>query len=142
VITATSPVDWYNGHPHAVKPPGLRTARSVVIVGAGNVALEECPVSGIHVLARRSPENAKFTPKELGEIGQLHGADVVVHLPERSIGSTEAVSAAVSTNLGILRQWTKRVPEGGARRRIQVTIPADLVVLAIGNRGSNPGSPV
>jgi ferredoxin/flavodoxin---NADP+ reductase len=116
----------------------------VAIVGAGNVALdiarilaldtevmlltdmppevvaalEECHVFEIHVLARRSPENAKFTPKELGEIGQLHRVNVVVHLPEGSIGCSEAVSAAVGANLGILRQWTKRAPEGGAGRRI------------------------
>src|SRR2546421_5531888 len=38
-ISATSFVNWYNGHPEA-EPPDLAGARTVAVVGVGNVALD------------------------------------------------------------------------------------------------------
>lgn len=103
--SATDFVNWYSGHPD-VQPDrfDLSGVTSAVVVGVGNVAvdvsrvlvksvtdlrstdipeavLERLAASGVtdvHVLGRRGPTRAKFTSKELRELGQLDGVDVVV----------------------------------------------------------------
>jgi ferredoxin--NADP+ reductase len=101
---ATEFVAWYNGHPDHTGLEVDLSARQVVVVGAGNVAIdvarmlalapEELAVtdtadhamevlnaSGIEeitILARRGPLQAAFTNPELLEMGELARADVEV----------------------------------------------------------------
>ncbi|MFI5955093.1 FAD-dependent oxidoreductase [Cryptosporangium sp. NPDC051539] len=108
-LPATDVVAWYCGHPDAARgavEEALLTARSAVVVGVGNVALDvgrvlarcayggaldhtdmpehvltalgSCPVRQIHLLGRRSPAHAAFTTKELRELGKLDGVAVRV----------------------------------------------------------------
>jgi ferredoxin--NADP+ reductase len=105
-IPATDFVAWYCGHPDAEGEhieAALRSTRSAVVVGVGNVAVDVArvlarragldhtdmphhvlaalagaPVRAIHVLGRRGPAQAAFTTKELRELGKIDGADVLV----------------------------------------------------------------
>ena len=102
-ISATEFVSWYSGHPDAAVDGIVLTATSVAIVGAGNVALDVArmlltsderlratdvpehvlrelaasPVRDVYILARRGVAQAKFTSKELHEIGELADVDVL-----------------------------------------------------------------
>ena len=103
-VAATDFVNWYCGHPDV--DPGRFTldAESVAVIGVGNVAvdvarilarnpedLRETDVSQpvldalmaskvreVHMIGRRGPAQAKFTTKELRELGELDGVDVMV----------------------------------------------------------------
>ena len=104
VIGSAAFVGWYNGHPDfaALAPP--LDVRDVVVIGAGNVALDVARIlakteaefggsdiaghalhalrAGAHatvtILARRGPHQIAMTPKELGEFGHLARAVPVV----------------------------------------------------------------
>ncbi|MBV8182146.1 MAG: FAD-dependent oxidoreductase, partial [Mycobacterium sp.] len=95
--TATEFVAWYNGHPEYRDRHFDLSAEVVAIVGQGNVAadvsrilaksvdelrgtdiaehaldaLAASRVREIHVIGRRGPAQAKFTNKELKELGEL-----------------------------------------------------------------------
>lgn len=100
VIGSAAFVGWYNGHPdHARLDPPL-DATQVAIVGNGNVAIDcarilaktwnelsasdivghaadalaRSNVQTIHVIGRRGPHQVSFTPKEIGEMGELERA--------------------------------------------------------------------
>jgi ferredoxin--NADP+ reductase len=118
----------------------------VAVIGAGNVALDvarflagshtelghtDVPdavlaavgrsrVEEIHVIARRSPAQARFTPKELRELGQMADADVFVDGSELVLDDAGAAAVAaepvVRRNLAVLREWTDRPPSGRPRR--------------------------
>jgi ferredoxin--NADP+ reductase len=145
-LSATEFVAWYNGHPdHATRNLGL-DAEAVAVVGVGNVAVDvtrilakhvdelrhtdipepvldvlaQSRVKDIYVLGRRGPAQAKFTTKELRELGELPNADVIVRndeieLDERS-AQTVAASAVLQRNMEALRGFAARVPEGRPRR--------------------------
>ncbi len=104
IFSATDLVSWYSGHPDAAVDRLSLTAQQAVVVGVGNVALDvarmlartpdelrgtDVPEHVLEVLAassireitivgRRGPAFAKFTSKELAELGALESADVVV----------------------------------------------------------------
>ena len=141
---ATEFVSWYSGHPDAAQPFGL-DARSVAVVGAGNVAIDvvrilaktsadlqgtdlptpvldalaHSAVTDIHLIARRGPAQAKFTPKELRELGELTNADVLVDPDEldTTIGPLDRdVSRTAAPNLAVLRDWAASPATGKPRR--------------------------
>ncbi len=148
--SATSFVTWYSGHPDApaddVDLSGVRTA---VVVGVGNVAVDvarvlsrpvadlrvtDVPepvldrlaasaVADVHVLGRRGPVQAKFTVKELRELGELEGVDVVVDPADLVLSAADeaelAEHPAVGRNLELLREWSQR-PLTGAPRRLHL----------------------
>src|SRR6516165_11441855 len=123
---ATDFVNWYCGHPDI--DPGAFTldAESVAVIGVGNVAvdvarilardvteLEETDVpepvlaalraskvSEVHVIGRHGPAYAKFTTKELRELGELPGVSVSVDPAELDLNrfdlSGESASLAES----------------------------------------------
>lgn len=104
VIGSAAFVGWYNGHPdfRHLDPP--LDARSVAIIGNGNVALDvarilaktedefvgsdivghaldglkQSKVEKITFLGRRGPHQIAMTPKELGELAHLERARPVV----------------------------------------------------------------
>ena len=102
--TATAFVAWYNGHPDHRDDLFDLSARRVAVVGVGNVAMDvtrilvqdpeglastdiaehalqalrRSSVEEVVVLGRRGPVQARFTPKEIREIGDLSGVDLTV----------------------------------------------------------------
>ncbi len=105
VYAATDFVGWYNGHPdHRQHRFDLQEARSVALVGNGNVAMDVArvllaspdhlaptdiaghalatlrtsQVREVILLGRRGPAQAAFSPKEIEEISELPDVDVVV----------------------------------------------------------------
>lgn len=139
-------IDWYNGHPDAADRNFLLNVQQIAVVGAGNVALDvarmlvrspdeiattdvpdrvldalrNSQVSDVHLIARRGPVQAKFTPMELRGIGDLINADVVVRPDEMLL--TDDDEARISsnrelrTNVAMLREWAQRPLRGKARR--------------------------
>src|SRR5687767_9030603 len=140
---ATELVAWYNGHPDYQHLEFDLSHERVVVVGNGNVALDVARMlalteeelaptdttdaamraivsSGIReivVLGRRGPVQASWTSAELGELGDLAGADVVVdpaelELDQASAAELEAASNVVQRNVEILRDFAARKPSG------------------------------
>ncbi len=144
-LSATEFVAWYNGHPDAAAREMVLTARGVAVVGVGNVAVDvtrvlaktvdelrdsdiadhalaalaRSHVQDIHVLGRRGPAQAKFTTKELRELGELAGADVVVRPEEIALTPEEEAAISDNTvrkNVEVLREFARRPPSGKPRR--------------------------
>ncbi len=146
--TATEFVGWYNGHPDYRDRSFDLSQEVAAIVGQGNVAADVCRilaksvdelrqtdisehalealagsrVKEIHVIGRRGPAQAKFTNKELKELGELPNADAVVdpsalELNAASAAELEAKANVVSAkNVEIFREWAARAPSGKPRR--------------------------
>ena len=140
-ISATEFVKWYNGHPEA-RDQNLRQVRNAVVVGAGNVALDvarillkdpaalsetdvpasvlttlaDSAVTDVHLIARRGPEHARFTTKELRELGELGGVDVVVDSSQVPDVDPEGLGPVGRRNLKVLREWSTRASTNAARR--------------------------
>jgi ferredoxin/flavodoxin---NADP+ reductase len=144
--SATDFVAWYNGHPDAPLDAFALGARSVAVIGMGNVAvdvvrllaktaddlrstdmpdhvldaLDRSSATDIHMIGRRGPAQAKFTTKELRELGEIANADVVVQEPDLELDPVSeqlvATSPAVRRNLEVLRGWAARPPTGRPRR--------------------------
>ena len=143
---ATELVAWYNGHPDYQHLDFDLSHERVVVIGNGNVALdvarmlalteeelaptdttdaaiEAIVASGIReivVFGRRGPVQASWTSTELGELGDLAGADVVVdpaelELDPASAAELEAASNVVQRNVEILRDFATRKPSGKPR---------------------------
>ncbi|MFJ7176268.1 FAD-dependent oxidoreductase [Streptomyces massasporeus] len=157
--SATQFVSWYSAHPDAVDAGFLRDARSAVVIGVGNVAVDvsrmlarglaeltptdmpqaalttlaDSRVTEIHMVGRRGPSQARFTTKELRELGTLPETDVVVDPAELALdpGYTDpsALPAPQRRNVEVLRGWA-RTPPKGAPRRIHLRFflrPAELL---------------
>jgi ferredoxin/flavodoxin---NADP+ reductase len=150
-IAATDFVNWYCGHPDV--DPGVFSldAESVAVIGVGNVAvdvarilirnpaeLRETDVSQpvldaltaskvreVHMIGRRGPAQAKFTTKELRELGELDGVDIVVGNGEADLdafdptGESARLAQAdrhVRGNYTVISEWAGRTPVGVGRR--------------------------
>jgi ferredoxin--NADP+ reductase len=142
-------VDWYSGHPDAAGREFRLDAKSVAVVGAGNVALDvarmlvrapeeiaatdvpdrvleafrRSDVTDAHLVARRGVAQAKFTAEELRTINGMPGIDIVVRPEEVSLtGEDErliASSRQLAANVAMMREWSQR-PLRGKPRRIHV----------------------
>src|ERR1700691_3050167 len=99
---ATDFVNWYCGHPDIDSDAFTLDAESVAVIGVGNVAVDVARILArdpaeleatdipepvmdalrasrgreVHVIGRRGPAQAKFTTKELRELGELAGGEV------------------------------------------------------------------
>ena len=133
---ATELVAWYNGHPDFQHLEFDLSHERAVVIGNGNVALDVARMlaltreelaptdttdaaieaivsSGIReivVLGRRGPVQAAWTSTELGELGELAGADVVVDPAELELdpvseAELDAASNVVQRNVEILREF-------------------------------------
>ena len=138
---ATEFVAWYNGHPDFQQLEFDLSHERAVVIGNGNVALDVARMlaltraelastdttdeaiaaivaSGIReivVLGRRGPVQASWTSTELGELGELAGADVVVdpselELDPASEAELKSGSNIVQRNVEILRAFATREP--------------------------------
>ncbi|MEO0600852.1 MAG: FAD-dependent oxidoreductase [Myxococcota bacterium] len=158
-VDAPAFVGWYNAHPdHAHLAPPL-DHRSAVIVGAGNVALDvarmlaapiehltptdmaahaltalrDSDVAVVHVVARRGPERAAFTPRELRDLAELPDVQIVVHAADLS---ATAPDRRVARNLELLRMLAAAEPADRATTRVTVHLHFDKAVEAIADDGS------
>jgi len=144
--SATAFVAWYNGHPDFQDHSFDLSHERAVVVGNGNVALDVARMlsltrkelartdttdpaieaiagSGIReivVLGRRGPVQASWTAPELGELGELAGADVLIdpeelELDAASAAELEAATPIVRRNMDLLRDFASRAPTGKPR---------------------------
>jgi ferredoxin--NADP+ reductase len=141
-------VSWYDGHPDFPREWPL-DARSVAVIGNGNVALDvarmlakhaedllptEIPdnvyaglrasaVTDVHVFGRRGPAQVKFSPLELRELGELRDVDMILY--DEDFDYDEASQTAIATNKQVmvidkvLTQWRAR-ETGSASRRLHL----------------------
>ena len=147
--SATQFVSWYSAHPDAVDDGFVRGARSAVVIGVGNVAVDvtrilargaadlsptdipqaalsalaESRVGEVHMVGRRGPSQARFTTKELRELGGLPGTELTVDPAELALDPAYADPAGLPTvqrrNVEVLRGWAER-PALDAPRRIRL----------------------
>jgi ferredoxin/flavodoxin---NADP+ reductase len=156
---ATDFVNWYCGHPDMDSGAFTLEAESVAVIGVGNVAvdvarilardpaelhttdvpqpvldaLHASKVREVHMIGRRGPAYAKFTTKELRELGELPGVEVVVHADEADLnafdssGEGAALAEAdrrVRGNMVAISKWAQGTPVGpsasGHARRLIV----------------------
>ena len=146
-ISATEFVAWYSGHPDHSEIVHLRPdAEAAAVIGVGNVAVDvarilakhvdelrgtdiphpvleklaESKIRDVYIFGRRGPAQAKFTTKELRELGELANADIIVDPQEIALdAASEAEIArvqAMQRNIEILRDFAGRAPEGKPRR--------------------------
>jgi ferredoxin--NADP+ reductase len=148
-VAATDVVAWYTGHPDADRPrieALVRATKSAIVVGLGNVAVDvarvlvksteelrqtdmpehvldllaEHPVTDVHIVGRRGPAQGAFTTKELRELGELEGVDVVVDPRDVELGEHDLAEVAenrlIARNVDILREWSTRSLTGAPRR--------------------------
>jgi len=88
-------------------------------------ALTGSKVREVHMIGRRGPAQAKFTTKELRELGELAGVDIVVGAGEADPDAFDATASGaaladsdrrVRGNLAVINNWAARIPAGHARR--------------------------
>ncbi len=164
-IAAPEFVAWYCGHPDVhpdahTRPDGgtaadhqladlVTGARSAVVVGVGNVALDVArvlvktapelaetdmadevleslagkQVTDVHVLGRRGPAYTAFTTKELRELGQLPDLDIVLSAADLELDASSLATVSqdkvAARNVAVMRAWAER-PLTGASRRIHL----------------------
>jgi ferredoxin--NADP+ reductase len=126
-------VFWLNAHPDwATRAVDLSQVRSAVVIGNGNVAIDvarllakapaelavsdisaeaeaglaAAPLREIHIVGRRGPADARFTPKELGELAELARARPVVSPDDLP----PADAAPGNETLPILKQFAAAPP--------------------------------
>ena len=146
--TATEFVGWYNGHPDYRDREFDLSHEVAVIIGQGNVAadvsrilaktvdelkhtdiaqhaldvLAESKIREIHVIGRRGPAQAKFTPKELREFGELEDCDPIVapgDLILNTASQAELEDKSNATNLKVyqlFKEFSERPPSTKKRR--------------------------
>lgn len=139
-------VAWYNGHPFSRFEVEAHRMQRVAVIGAGNVALDvarvlakpaesftatdvsdsvlqflrSSPVRDIYILGRGSAAQARFTSKELRELGQIEGVEVRIDPQDLTFDEQDqrlaAADANAMRNIEVLREWASRPPRDAARR--------------------------
>ncbi len=124
----------------------ISTASHAVVVGVGNVALDVARVliksapeltdtdmpddvleshahkgiSEVHILGRRGPAYTSFTTKELRELGQLPGVDVVMAAEDLDLDESSSAVVArdkvAARNVAVMQEWADRKPTGAGKR--------------------------
>jgi ferredoxin/flavodoxin---NADP+ reductase len=145
---ATDFVNWYSGHPDIAAEAFTLDAESVAVIGVGNVAvdvariltrdvselaatdipepvldaLRASKVREVHVIGRRGPAYAKFTTKELRELGELSGVSVFADPAELDLAGFDASGESavlaetdrrVRGNLVAMRDWARAAADPG-----------------------------
>ncbi|MFE9438687.1 FAD-dependent oxidoreductase [Streptomyces sp. NPDC006602] len=148
--SATEFVSWYSAHPDSAADGFVVGARSAVVIGVGNVAVDvtrmlarglaelnptDMPqaaltalaasqVREVHMVGRRGPSQARFTTKELRELGALPGTEVTVDPAELALDPAYAdpsgLPAAQRRNVEVLRGWAHTPARGTEPHRIRL----------------------
>jgi hypothetical protein len=182
IIRSGEFVGWLNRHPdHFDASIDLAGVRSAVVIGNGNVALDVArllaktraelansdiapeienvlgamTLDTIHIVGRRGPEDAGFSPQELGELGELARAEPIVDMADLPVPEgtrNPAIIAqlrafaerpAPAKPLAIRFHFHARPTGFGGTGRVELArftraeggelaLPADLVVTCIG----------
>ncbi|MCL8009861.1 FAD-dependent oxidoreductase [Streptomyces sp. AS02] len=160
--SATEFVSWYSAHPDSVDDGFVLGARSAVVIGIGNVAVDvtrmlargtaelsptDMPqaaltalgasrVTEVSMVGRRGPSQARFTTKELRELGTLPDTAVSVDPAELALDPAYAdpsgLPAPQRRNIEALRAWAEAPPQD-ARHRIRLRFflrPVELLAEA------------
>ncbi|PBC65403.1 NADP oxidoreductase [Streptomyces sp. Tue6028] len=144
--SATEFVSWYSAHPDAAAEEFVLGVRSAVVIGVGNVAVDvtrilargaaelsptDMPqaalaalaaskVTEISMVGRRGPSQARFTTKELRELGSLPDTEIVVDPHELELDPAyldpSGLPAAQRRNVEVLRGWADAPVQGRPRR--------------------------
>ena len=146
--TATEFVGWYNGHPDYRDREFDLSQEVAVVIGQGNVAMDvsrilaktvdelketdiaqhaldqlaESKVKEIHVIGRRGPIQAKFTPPEIKEIGELSDCDVVIDPADMQLSAADQAehdeegNRDAQRNYKVMNEFSQRA-EGSKSRR-------------------------
>ncbi len=146
--TATEFVGWYNGHPDYRDRSFDLSAEVAVIVGQGNVAadvarmlakpvddlrgtdisehaldaLAGSRVREIHIIGRRGPAQAKFTNKELRELGELRKCSAEVSASDLQLEATclkeltDKNNFVAAKNMEVFQGWSDRRAAPGDKR--------------------------
>ncbi len=146
--TATEFVAWYNGHPDYCDRQFDLSGEVAVIIGVGNVAMDVCrilcktvdelkttdiaqhaldvlvksSIKEIHMIGRRGPAQAKFTPVEIREFGELTDCDPVVEPQDLEISEASQAelddpkNAANKKNFEILKAYSTRESSGKPKK--------------------------
>jgi ferredoxin/flavodoxin---NADP+ reductase len=147
-VSATEFVGWYNGHPDFRDRNFDFSDRSAIVIGNGNVALDVCrilsksvdelrrsdicehaldelaasKITDVYLIGRRGPAQAKFTAKELRELGELDEVQPLVDHAELQLdaASNDEIkkSDSAAKNLEILRGFANRPETATKRKRI------------------------
>src|SRR6516165_2903944 len=145
--TATEFVGWFNGHPDYRDRTFDLSQETVAIVGQGNVAADVCrilakpvdelrstniaehafdalarsQVREIHVIGRRGPVQAKFTTKELRELGEIAGCATLADAADLVLNAESETELMDRNNLNglgniaLFRAFAVRKPAVGHR---------------------------
>ncbi|MFP5020606.1 FAD-dependent oxidoreductase [Pseudonocardia phyllosphaerae] len=140
-------VSWYCGHPDAAGPGPALDHPGAVVVGAGNVALDvariltrpaddlaatdahdavlealrRSAITDVHVLVRRDPEHARFTPAELRALPGITGVEIDVdddHALDEPVPPED--DRRTRQNLETLTDWRDHPPGAGGRRHLHL----------------------
>ncbi|TVL93284.1 FAD-dependent oxidoreductase [Streptomyces sp. SAJ15] len=144
--SATEFVSWYSAHPDVAGGSFALGARSAVVIGVGNVAVDvsrilargaeelaptdvphaalgalaDSRIEEVHMVGRRGPSQAKFTTKELRELFLLPSAEVCVRPEELALDPAYAdpsgLPAVNRRNVEVLRDRAGRPPTDRDRR--------------------------
>ncbi len=146
--TATEFVGWYNGHPDYRNRTFDLSGENAVIIGQGNVAMDvarilcktvdelkktdiaqhalealaQSHIKTVHLVGRRGPAQAKFTPAELREFGELADCDPLVDPNDLDLNETSRAeledpkNSSKRKNLEMLQQFAS-APERGKNKR-------------------------
>jgi NADPH-dependent glutamate synthase beta subunit-like oxidoreductase len=125
VHTSSDFIGWYNGHPDFQNINFDLSQSSAVIIGHGNVAIDICriltksidelkksditeqalellsrsKIQRVHLVGRRGPVQAKFTTKELHELGKLENCHVTVDPKNMNLGMACRIELNDASNL-------------------------------------------
>lgn len=167
VYAATNFVGWYNAHPdHRGHQFDLANATRVALVGNGNVAMDVArvllaspdelaetdiadhavnvlrtsKVREVVLLGRRGPAQAAFSPKEIEEIAELPGVDVVVSTADAALDPLSEAwlakdgSRSQQRNVKFLQERAAAGASGGERRLVCRFLVAPTELLGEGGR--------
>ena len=148
---ATDFVNWYCGHPDVDPDAFSLDADAVAVIGVGNVAVDVArilirdpaelrdtdvsqpvldaltasKVREVHMIGRRGPAQAKFTTKELRELGELDGVEIAVGTGEADLDAFDPTGGSarlaetdrhVRGNYTVIAGWADREPAAAPRR--------------------------
>src|SRR5215470_2280999 len=148
---ATDFVNWYCGHPDVDPDAFSLDADAVAVIGVGNVAVDVArilvrdpaelrdtdvsqpvldaltasKVREVHMIGRRGPAQAKFTTKELRELGELDGVEIAVGPGEADLDAFDPTGGSarlaetdrhVRGNYTVIAGWAAREPSAAPRR--------------------------
>lgn len=170
--TATEFVAWYNGHPDYRSRQFDLSQRVAVVIGQGNVAVDVCRIlcktvdelkhtdiaqhalealaesriEEVHMIGRRGPVQAAFTPVEIREFGELADCDPVVDPKDLEINEASRLeldapqNARARKNFETLQQFAALGPSKKSQilrsKRRKFFIHFCKSPAALGGRGS------